>query len=64
MSKKKKNRGNANPATTDPRLAGNLPTASSAEFVPSVDQDLPEAGAYDSADTFDIIPDLHANKFQ
>ncbi len=64
MSKKKKNKGYANKAASDPRLAGDLPTAGSAEFVPSIEQDLLDAAAYDTADTFDIIPDLHANKFQ
>ena len=59
MSKKNKRKLN----TQDPRLAGALPTANSAEFVPSLNPDLVDPSAYDTLDTYDFIPDLKDNKF-
>ena len=48
---------------TDPRLAAAHPTANSAEFVPTVFPDLPDAAAMDSSETFDFIPEIKGNKF-
>ena len=60
MSKNKKKKNSVN---TDPRLAGNSPTANSAEFVPTPVPDIPEMPTYNAADNFDFIPDLKTDRF-
>ncbi len=59
MSKKKKQSKKG----SDPRLAGDMPTAVSAEFTPAIEPDLPAAGPYNASENFDFIPDLKDNKF-
>ena len=48
---------------TDSRLAGNLPTANSEEFVPKTLDTLPDAPSMSSNDVYDFIPKIKANKY-
>ena len=60
MSKNKKKK---NMNRSDPRLAGDNPTANSPEFVPNPIPDMPEMPTDNALDNFDFIPDMKNNKF-
>ncbi len=55
MSKKKKKPGHPG---ADPRLAAQVPTAVSPEFVPLTPETMNSFGTNDSADVYDFIPEL------
>jgi|GEM_PF-2808503 len=61
MSKNKRKAKKLN--SPDPRLAADVPTANSAEFVPSLNPDLLDTAPYDSSEVFDFIPEIKGNKF-
>lgn len=61
MSKSKKKEKKLN--APDPRLAADVPTAISPEFVPALNPDITDTTAYDSAEVFDFIPEIKGNKF-
>ncbi|MBQ7638709.1 MAG: hypothetical protein IJS90_07405 [Clostridia bacterium] len=51
------------PNSHDPRLAADVPTANSAEFVPSLYPDQTDTAPFDSSEIFDFIPEIKGNKF-
>ena len=63
MRRKKKQKQNVAPGSTDPRLAAGHPTANSAEFVPLSDPDFEDFDPENSLDYFDFIPEIKGDKF-
>lgn len=61
MSKKKNKSRSLN--RPDPRLAADVPTANSAEFVPNINPDILDTAAYDIGETYDFIPEIRGEKF-
>lgn len=61
MSKKAKKKHA--PGYADPIPTGDMPAATSAEFVPAAMPDVKDAAGAGAENTFDFIPDLKGNKF-